>query len=59
MSAAAAQMANTTADDQLTFAGAGARSLGLALLVRSTHALRLTEAGASYYARQNQRRPRC
>lgn len=50
LSAAAAQM-NTTQPTISRRLQALERSLGLALLVRSTHALRLTEAGASYYAR--------
>lgn len=50
LSAAAAQMQTTqpTVSRRLQ---ALERSLGLTLVLRSTHALRLTEAGARYYAR--------
>lgn len=50
LSAAAVQM-NATQPTVSRRLQALERSLGLSLLIRSTHALRLTEAGASYYAR--------
>lgn len=50
LSAAAAQM-NTTQPTVSRRLQALERSLGLTLVQRSTHALRLTEAGARYYAR--------
>lgn len=50
LSAAATQM-NTTQPTISRRLQALERTLGLTLLLRSTHALRLTEAGASYYAR--------
>lgn len=50
LSAAAAQM-NTTQPTVSRRLQALERSLGLGLILRSTHSLRLTEAGARYYAR--------
>jgi DNA-binding transcriptional LysR family regulator len=50
LSAAAAQM-NTTQPTVSRRLQALERSLGLTLVQRSTHALRLTEAGARYYSR--------
>lgn len=50
LSAAAVQM-NTTQPTVSRRLQALERSLGLSLVLRSTHSLRLTEAGARYYAR--------
>ncbi|PLK50591.1 LysR family transcriptional regulator [Uliginosibacterium sp. TH139] len=50
LSAAAAQM-NTSQPTISRRLQALERSLGLSLILRSTHALRLTEAGARYYTR--------